>query len=106
MSPPPESAPSARHEFTPEERKILLQLAHDSIAAALDNRKIPLDPPSPHLAEPRGPSPPFISVDSCTAASDSFSPQLRSIAPSQKPRGLRHSRTHAFRPSPPKKLPN
>jgi AmmeMemoRadiSam system protein A len=54
MSPPPESAPSARHEFTPEERKILLQLAHDSIAAALDNRKIPLDPPSPHLAEPRG----------------------------------------------------
>jgi AmmeMemoRadiSam system protein A len=54
MSPPPEPATSAHNEFTPEERKILLQLAHDSIAAALDNRKIPLDPPSPHLAEPRG----------------------------------------------------
>ncbi len=48
MSLPPEP------EFTKAERSILLKLAHASIAAALDNREIPLDPPSPHLAELRG----------------------------------------------------
>jgi uncharacterized protein len=41
-------------EFSPEERTLLLQLAHDSILSALENREVPLDPPSPHLAEPRG----------------------------------------------------
>lgn len=54
MSPPPEPAPSGQSEYTPEERSILLQLAHASIAAALEKREILLDPPSPHLAEPRG----------------------------------------------------
>jgi AmmeMemoRadiSam system protein A len=48
MSLPPEP------EFTKAERSILLKLAHASIAAALDKREIPLDPPSPHLAELRG----------------------------------------------------
>jgi uncharacterized protein len=47
MSPPP-------NEFTHEERSILLALAHASIEAALEKREISLDPPSPHLAEPRG----------------------------------------------------
>jgi len=32
----------------------LLRLAHDSISSALQNREIFLDPPTPHLAEPRG----------------------------------------------------
>jgi AmmeMemoRadiSam system protein A len=41
-------------EFSPEERKILLKLAHESIASALSNQEISLDPPSPHLAEARG----------------------------------------------------
>lgn len=65
MSPPPEnpssSAPAAARlasaepcEFNPEERKILLRLAHDSIESAFENREISLDPPSPHLAESRG----------------------------------------------------
>jgi AmmeMemoRadiSam system protein A len=54
MSPPPEDSSREPNEFTPEERQILLRLAHASIAAALDKREIPLDPPSPHLAEPRG----------------------------------------------------
>lgn len=58
MSPPPEasSANSMLHsgEFTQEERTILLQLAHTSIDSALENREILLDPPTPHLAEPRG----------------------------------------------------
>jgi AmmeMemoRadiSam system protein A len=41
-------------EFSPGERILLLQLAHDAIAAALDQRELSLTPPSAHLAEPRG----------------------------------------------------
>ena len=41
-------------EFSPEERSLLLRLAHESIASALEGRSIPLEPPSAHLAEPRG----------------------------------------------------
>jgi AmmeMemoRadiSam system protein A len=33
---------------------MLLRLAHESIASALDNKEISLDPPSPHLAQARG----------------------------------------------------
>lgn len=40
--------------FSQEERQLLLCLAHESILAAVEDRKISLDPPSPHLAEPRG----------------------------------------------------
>ena len=59
MSPPPENSPSGSlasctAEFTPEERFILLRLAHESIESALDNREITLDTPSAHLGEPRG----------------------------------------------------
>jgi len=41
-------------EFSQEERSLLLRLAHDSILSALEEREIPLDPPSAHLAQPRG----------------------------------------------------
>ena len=41
-------------EFSSEERAQLLRLAHDSISSALEHREIPLDPPTPHLAELRG----------------------------------------------------
>ena len=41
-------------EFSQEERTLLLRLAHESILSALENREISLDPPTPHLAEPRG----------------------------------------------------
>jgi len=53
---PPASCTSAaaQIEFTPEERSILLQLAHQSILSALEHREISLDPPSPHFSEPRG----------------------------------------------------
>jgi len=60
MSPPPEnpacspSVSSTHEEFTPQERAILLRLARFSIAAALAGKKISLEPPSHHLAEPRG----------------------------------------------------
>lgn len=60
MSPQPESlfarvgANSGQNEFTRQERTLLLKVAHESILSALEHRDISLDPPSPHLAEPRG----------------------------------------------------
>ncbi|HET7890443.1 MAG TPA: AmmeMemoRadiSam system protein A [Candidatus Sulfotelmatobacter sp.] len=44
----------AAGEFAPDERAVLLRLAHESILSALEGRDIPLDPPTDHLAEPRG----------------------------------------------------
>jgi len=41
-------------EYTPEERTILLQLAHRSIEARLQARRLDLTAPTPHLAEMRG----------------------------------------------------
>jgi AmmeMemoRadiSam system protein A len=49
-----EPGESCKAEFSQEERALLLHLAHDSIASALEEREIPLDPPSAHLAQPRG----------------------------------------------------
>ncbi len=55
MSPPqPSSIAMEQGEFSPQERTLLIGLAHEAILSALENREIPLDPPSPHLAEPRG----------------------------------------------------
>ncbi len=45
---------SATAEFSKEERALLLQVAHDAIRSALEQSEIPLEPPTPHLAEPRG----------------------------------------------------
>jgi AmmeMemoRadiSam system protein A len=45
---------SSRGEFSQDERVLLLQLAHDSILSTLQNREIPLEPPTNHLEEPRG----------------------------------------------------
>ena len=41
-------------EYSPEERQILLQLAHDAIAAHLGGVVLDFAPPSEHLAEKRG----------------------------------------------------
>lgn len=62
MCPPPEDRSSRLadvpgpqpDEFSPEERTLLLRLAHEAIAATFEGREISLVPPSPHLAEPRG----------------------------------------------------
>jgi AmmeMemoRadiSam system protein A len=64
MSPRPENSPLGSPaaslafpepcEFSTQERSVLLKLAHESIRSALDKREISLEPPSPHLAEPRG----------------------------------------------------
>jgi AmmeMemoRadiSam system protein A len=50
----PVTGAASSQEFSPEERALLLQLAHDSILSALQQREISLDPPTPHLAEPHG----------------------------------------------------
>ena len=42
------------HEYSQSERVLLLKLAHEAIESALEDRVISLDPPSTHLAEPRG----------------------------------------------------
>jgi AmmeMemoRadiSam system protein A len=63
MFPPSENSASSKTgaaadpdqpEFSREERCILLQLAHDSIAAAAHGRRFSPAAPSSHLAEPRG----------------------------------------------------
>ncbi len=63
MCPPPDDSafrltthpsPSLPNEFSPEERVLLLRLAHESIMAMLEGREISLIPPTSHLAEPRG----------------------------------------------------
>ena len=41
-------------EFSPLERDLLLRAAHDSIVSTLEGREISMDPPTPHLSEPRG----------------------------------------------------
>lgn len=41
-------------EYSPEERRILLDIAHQAIEAAVEDRAIELIAPSPHLSEPRG----------------------------------------------------
>jgi AmmeMemoRadiSam system protein A len=45
---------TSQGEFSKDERVLLLRLAHDSIVSAIERREISLDPPTPHLAEPRG----------------------------------------------------
>lgn len=60
MSPQPEkssdliSLTNSQMEFSLEERRLLLRLAHDAIAAEFQPRELPFEPPSPHLAEMRG----------------------------------------------------
>jgi uncharacterized protein len=59
MSQPQPSSIALQHdsspdEFPSEERRLLLHLAHDSILSALERRNIPMDPPTAHLAQPRG----------------------------------------------------
>ena len=57
MSQPSEVSPSPAGvipEYGADERKFLLQLAHESIAASLQRREPALLTPSSHLCEPRG----------------------------------------------------
>jgi AmmeMemoRadiSam system protein A len=53
-SPNTGTASIQQNEFTPEERRVLLTLAHQSILSALEGCEISLAAPSPHLAEMRG----------------------------------------------------
>jgi AmmeMemoRadiSam system protein A len=51
---PPESGSMEGPEFSAAERSLLLNLAHESIASAIEHRTVSLTPPSSHLAEARG----------------------------------------------------
>lgn len=51
---PTQTAGEQSGEFSREERVLLLRIAHEAIESAVDGRKASFDPPSPHLAEPRG----------------------------------------------------
>jgi AmmeMemoRadiSam system protein A len=53
-TPSPQTLRNEAQEFSAEERVLLLRLAHEAIESALENRKMPVDPPSSHLHEPRG----------------------------------------------------
>jgi len=52
--PRPSSVDVEQGEFSPEERTLLLRLAHDAILSALEDRPLSTDSPTPHLSEPRG----------------------------------------------------
>lgn len=56
MASPQPNPPSAAvsPEYSPEERRQLLALAHGAILAALEDKGIDCAPPSAHLGEPRG----------------------------------------------------
>lgn len=59
MSPPLETSSqrasiAVPNEFTSDERRVLLALAHQAILGGFDGKQIDLEAPSPHLAEPRG----------------------------------------------------
>jgi len=53
LAAPGESSTRAPGEFSPQERALLLGIAHESILSALEPRALSLTPP-PHLAESRG----------------------------------------------------
>jgi AmmeMemoRadiSam system protein A len=48
------SSAGVENELSAEERAILLRLAHEAILSAFSEKETSLDPPTPHLAEPRG----------------------------------------------------
>jgi uncharacterized protein len=54
ISPPRSTKTHAKAEYSPEERKLLLQTAHEAIASALEGREISVVTPSAHLSQPRG----------------------------------------------------
>jgi len=53
-SPTDVHASDVSREFSQEEQTLLLRLGHESILSALENREISIEPPTTHLAEPRG----------------------------------------------------
>lgn len=55
MSRPPEAAVSSiTAEYSPQERALLLRVAHEAISSTFERRDISVESTSEHLAEPRG----------------------------------------------------
>ena len=85
-------------EFSPEERSLLLRLAHESVAAALEHSEISARSPQPHIWRNLAASSPLcITAESCEAASALCSRRVRSIAQWQKARVALLLTTRAFR---------
>src|SRR5213078_23619 len=107
MSPQSENAhlscSSEPREFSLEERKVLLNLAHEAIDSALEARAISLIPPSPSRAAF---SQRFTIAVGCVAAWATFFPQQRFIEPWRKPPGQQRLKIHASGRSLPTKLRN
>ena len=79
-------------EFSSDERSVLLQLAHEAIAATLDERELLLAPPSPHLAELRGAFTTLYyrgSLRGCVGYALPVKPLYRTIRRNLSGRGLR-----------------
>ena len=92
---PRDNAPG---EFSPHERTVLLRLAHESILSSLEGRDIPLDPPTDHLAEPRGA---FTTLHSggqlrgCVGYVLPVSPVYRAVADTARAAAFEDARFHA-----------
>ena len=61
MSQSPDNSPHSaltaaepKAEYSPEERQLLLRIAHQAIESALEGRAISFEAPTRHLAQPRG----------------------------------------------------
>jgi AmmeMemoRadiSam system protein A len=52
--PPSSALPEIQPEYTPEERALLLKLAHEAIVSAVEGRELPQAEVPPHLSEQRG----------------------------------------------------
>src|SRR5947208_10811799 len=110
MSPQSENAhlscSSEPREFSLEERKVLLNLAHEAIDSALEARAISLIPPSPHLAEPRGVFTTLYHRGGLRGCVGYIFPTAAVIEPWRKPPGQQRLKIHASGRSLPTKLRN
>lgn len=88
-------------EFSSDERAVLLRLAHESILSALERREIQLDPPTAHLAEPRGA---FTSLylhgelRGCVGYVLPVSPVYRAVADTARAAAFEDTRFHPLTP--------
>src|SRR5438552_13434111 len=82
-------------EFSLEERKVLLNLAHEAIDSALEARAISLIPHRRTSPSRAAFSQPFTIAVGCVAVWATFFPQQRFIEPWRKPPGQQRLKIHA-----------
>ena len=97
MCPPPEVSAKPVQEFSQEERVVLLAVAHHAISSALNKVDFSLEPPSPHLAEPRGAFTTlyhFGALRGCVGHVFPTSPLYRTVAESAQAAAFHDARFH------------